>query len=251
MRELITAWEHWSTSVDGRSTVLRWGADDPALAGWSPTRLRRPIGGAATDRMQAALTARSQAGEDGATLTLIVQFEPALRRLVAARRRRPPAPSVDEATADVVGTFTEVVLTHDLVRRPARIAANLVLDTRQKLDRLDRCLARSLPAPLLEPLAGEAVGRGPLGGARCWTEDPSAADRVGLIVSVADALDALGGDGASRHLTRELAVRAWLLGETSGELAARTGLEPSAVRARLCRLRADVRRRYEGADEAA
>ncbi len=249
MRDLITVWEHWSTSVDGTMTLLRWTAGDPALAGWTSDRLRRPGGGPATDRMQAALVARSQAGEEAATLTLVVQFEPALRRLVSTRRRREGSTMADEAVADVIGAFTEVVLTHDLVRRPARIAANLVLDTRQKLDRLDRCHRRTT----VIDTAGELADRPQLRllGNAATAGEPAVAEAVDLVCSVAEALDALGGDAASRRLTRELAVRAWVLGETSGELAARTGLEPSAVRARLCRLRADVRRRYVADDEAA
>lgn len=249
MQELITAWDHWSTSTEGRVTVLRWGVGDPALAGWSPARLRRPTGGDATDRMQAALVARAQSGEDAATLTLVVQFEPALRRLVSARRRRASPPSADEATADVIGAFTEVVLTHDLIRRPARIAANLVLDTRQRLGRLD---GRRPPSMALLG-TGDLPDRpsGVPGAERSCPTEAGAAGRLDLVASVADALDGLAGDRASRQLTRELAVRAWVLGETSGELAVRTGLEPSAVRARLCRLRAAVRQHYHEADAAA
>lgn len=231
LERMVEQWDRWSGTSAGARTLRRWQGSHGAMAGWPSRQLRAPRSGARTDRMQAALVSLGQAGEEMATLTLVVQFEPALRRLAIRRQRQGLAHL--EATADVVATFVEVVLGHDLRRRPSRIAANLVWDTRQRLDRADR---RSAPA------TGWAMG----GLAADWRADGHGwGDTIDLIACVASALDGLGGDEASRRLTRELAVRAWLLGETNAELARRLGLEASAVRARLCRLRAEVRDRYD------
>ncbi|MEL7156658.1 MAG: hypothetical protein AAFN30_08675 [Actinomycetota bacterium] len=236
MEQLVERWERWVRSVAGARTRRAWQQEAPALAGWQPHELRRPVGGARTDRMQAALVARAQGGDEAATLTLVVQFEPALRRLSAGRTTR--TGSRAEAEADVIGTFVEVALGHDLTRRPARIAANLVWDTRQRLHRADRrWRAVATDQARIEQASP------------CTPDADLGADAVDLIVSLAEALDGLGGDVASRRLTRELAVRAWVLDETTVELAEGLGLAPSAVRARLCRLRSSVRQCY--ASEAA
>ncbi len=195
--------------------------------------------------MQAALVERAQAGDTMALMTLTVQLRPGLKRLIRFDRSRSEVGrTVAEIEDDVVGLFSEVVLSHSLDRRPGRIAANLVLDVRQKLWRA-RCRARRHPPtesydgrPAAEPPAADHQDR--------------IVERLDLASDVSTVLAGLARDERSRRVTSEAAYRSWVLGEPSATVAETVGLRPDAVRARLSRLRtAMVRHRRAGLRPAA
>lgn len=225
----------------GEHHRTRWAAAHPHLATWSIDDLRSPLSGAATDRMQAALVALAQSGDPLALLTLTVQLRPGLLHLVRwATRRRSPASAPDPDLGDeIMSTFVEVVLRHSLDRRPRRIAANLLLDTRQKLYRAS--VGRG--APMTSSL--DVTGDRPPAAASVGDHQHRVAERVDLTAEVAAALDTLAQDERSRRITSEAAYRAWVLGETSADVAVTVGLRPEAVRARLSRLRTIVRRQRQ------
>ncbi len=247
LRRLTDDWERWVRSRRGKAERARWADQYPTVRAWTAPQLAAPPGGPDTDALQAALVALAQDGDEGAVRTLVVQFRPALARL-SGRSRGP-----DRGAGAVVATFVEVVLAHDLSRRPRRIAANLVLDTRQRLN-------RSRPRPTAA--SGEDRWVRSAGGDDHWTN--RAADRRGrphreeladrrarpedvvggreVVEALAATLARLPGSADSVALTREMAFRAWFLDEPTSRIADDLGLGREAVRTRLSRLRSAVRR---------
>lgn len=182
--------------------------------------------------MQAALVGLAQRGDQAAMTTLIVQLRPGLLRLVrwvrTTYRRDEPA---GDTVHDLLGLFAETVMRHPLERRPRLIAANLLLDTKQKIWRAET-RARRLSAEVALDGDDRLVSH---------PDTDHVAARLDIFGGMSAALGAMPGTAASRRLTAEVAFRAWILDEPSGDIAAEVGLRPAAVRARLSRLRAAVR----------
>jgi len=193
--------------------------------------------------MQAALVDLAQSGDQEALTTLVVQLRPGLLRLlrwVRASAIRTESPSDTES--EVLGTLTETVLDHSLQRRPRLIAANVLLDTRQKIWRAQGRAMRSRDAMARAAWSGVGGDGGPIGhGERPELRPDLAVGAIDLVGDVAAALGTLPVTASSRRLTAEVAYRAWILDEPSGAIAAQVGLRPDAVRARLSRLRSAVR----------
>lgn len=226
--DVVHSWDTWAASLRGARTLRRWAQLTPALETWTMPELRGPQASARTDAMQAALVSLAQQGDSAAVTTLLVQFRPGLGSLAAWLSRTDPRhPPFEAAQRDVRSTFCEVIVGHDLHRRPRKIAANLILDTRQGLWRALR--RESIGADL-----DAGTGR-PRYSADSRTDD--AAAELDLVASVADALERLSGSDASRRLTAELAFRTWFLEEASADVAMELGLARNAARTRLCRLR--------------
>lgn len=233
LQSIAVEWERWLPSRHGRCRRAAWARRHRSLVDCDRSTLEAPTAGPATDALQAALVAEAQAGCHGALLTLTVQFRPAIA--VLARSLGPGRPDGD-AVDEVVGLFTEVVLGHDLSRRPCRIAGNLVGDTRQRLHRARRRITAEPVGTWMENVVDE-TGLGRVGG-----EGPEeAVGRLELLAAVSRSLDDLRGDHASRALTRELAYRSWILEQPNAAIAHELGLAPELVRTRLCRLRTAVR----------
>lgn len=238
MSELVDVgeWERWLTGRAGRRCWAAWAERRPALAGWSVGELAEPRWSPAVDRLQHDLVDLTQLGRGRAATTLLVQLRPGLGRLVRWRQT-----GWGEARADAIdevrSAFYETVCRHPLDRRPRRIAANLVLDTRQRLDRGTGGSRRRTPLPLdgADPPIGHAGPRG----------DPL--DRILIGLTIGEALDHLPGSARSRAITADAAYRAWFLDQPHQRIAADLGLERAAVRKRLERLRSAARRRWEDA----
>jgi len=193
--------------------------------------------------MQAALVAEAQRRDDEALATLIVQFRPGLVHLIAWAARNYRSGRWAEADDDVVATFGEVILHHRLDRRPRLIAANLLLDTRQKIWRAEGKESRSRQAVLT---AAALAAPGPSAGLEAAGPSPEmqpdlVVEELTLIGQLANAIESLPGSPSSRRLTAEVAYRAWVLDEANSCIATEVGLAPDAVRARLSRLRSVVR----------
>ena len=245
--DITRAWLRWVRSPRGGRTLRRWADDDPALVGWTAEDLGSPRCGERTDAMQAALVRLAQAGDQAAASTLIVQLRPGLTGVAWRawhRRCAGPRPfaSMADTRDEVLSAFGETLACHRLDRRPARIAANLVLDTHQRLWRAagrdDRAAAAA--AVVSVAAAGRVVRSGTAG------SPDDVAGALDLTAAVAAAVDRLPGTEASRRLSAELAFRAWILDEPSALIARELGLGRKAVDVRLCRLRALVRASQAG-----
>ncbi len=268
--DITRTWLRWVRSPRGGRTLRRWADDHPALAGWTADELVSPRCGDRADAMQAALVRLAQAGDQAATSTLIVQLRPGLTRVAWRawhRRCAGPRPfaSMADTRDEVLSAFGETLAGHRLDRRPARIAANLVLDTHQRLWRAagrdDRAAAAAVAVSVAA--AGRAVragsgrggsrsGAGAAGSGPGYAGGPEpvagpagspdeVAGTLDLTTAVAAALHRLPGSEASRRLSAELAFRAWILDEPSALIARELGLGRKTVDTRLCRLRALVR----------
>lgn len=245
--DMTRTWLRWVRSPRGGRTLRRWAADDPALAGWTVDELASPRCGERTDAMQAALVRLAQTGDQAAAGTLIVQLRPGLTGVAWRawhRRCAGPRPftSLADTRDEVLSAFGETLACHPLDRRPARIAANLVLDTHQRLWRAaardDRAAAAAAAVSVTAAGRAARAGAGWAGG-RSGPDDVAGA--LDLTAAVAAALHRLPGSEASRRLSAELAFRAWILDEPSALIARELGLGRKAVDVRLCRLRTLVR----------
>ncbi|MEL6983877.1 MAG: hypothetical protein AAFO29_15735, partial [Actinomycetota bacterium] len=223
----VDQWIRWRHSRRGRRCWDGWARERPSLAGWTTAELVDPRRSAATDRLQHDLVALAQSGHGDAAVTLLVQLRPGLLRLVRSRARY-TGETWAEAGDEVRAVFHETLYRHPLHRRPQRIAANLVLDTRQ---RLLRAGGGRPPAPPLSE-QGVTTAAGP---------DP---DELAVAWTLRRAIDRLPGSSASRALTAEAAYRAWILDQPRSEVADAVGLRPAALDTRLHRLRRVVRQEW-------
>jgi hypothetical protein len=225
---VVDSWNQWARSTRGTKAMRAWGARDPALEGWPIAELRAPVASTRTDAMQAALVALAQEHETMAATTLAVQLRPGLTRVVRlALAGGCWVTGPDDAPYHVLGVFYETLMRHPLERRPTKIAANLVQDTRQRI-------WRTSDGP-------RAKGPGLTRTTAMADEQPEPEAVLDLVAEVTWALGQLAGSEASRRLTAELAVRAWILDQSRLTIAREVGLGHRADNTRLCRLRSVVR----------
>ena len=261
--EISRRWNQWAISIDGARTRRRWSEAHPTLKGWRVGELEQPQSSRRTDSMQAALVALAQNADEAAALTLLNQFRNGLavlaRRLVVADDR---FDSMGDASGEVVGVFYEVVMAHSLERRPARIAANLMLDTRQRLWRTRTgrgCPPHIVAGPIPTSITQATPRRFIPSGSEDNSADPyerrlgpdtghgpeAIAGELDLVHAVACAISSMKGGQRSRRLTAEAAYRAWFCDQAGTEIAKDLGIAEEAMRSRLSRLRAVVRDEWE------
>lgn len=226
----VEAWRRWAVSRRGQGRRLSWERRFPSLQGWAVDELGSPASSGRTDRMQRDLVALAQEGESEAALTLLVQLRPGLVRLVRWLTARGSG-GYDESVDEVRAAFYETLCRHPLDRRPARIAANLLLDTRQRLHRSQLRAARTSAADDAE--LDRLRSRHP-----ALAPDP--VDGLVVLWAIRRAIDDLPGSPQSRLLTARAAYRAWILGQPRAVVAEELGLGPAAVSTRLHRLRRSV-----------
>lgn len=234
----VDRWHRWLLGRRGVDAWRRWSQEHQTLEGWSPAELLWPHGSERTDGMQAALVALSQDGEGDAAHLLLVQLRPGLTRLTrwAAGTGRWPW---EESTDEVRATFFETLYRHRLDRRPHKIAANLILDTKQRLHR-----SRPGPTPGLRPTGdgrGTAADTETLDALATGHPDPTS--DLAVRTTILAAVGRLPGSPSSRELTATVAYRAWILDQPRSTIAADLGLRSGTVAVRLHRLRALVDRR--------
>jgi DNA-directed RNA polymerase specialized sigma24 family protein len=123
----------WATLVhspEGAAAVDRWSAE-PALAAPDLDALVDRIWAAAkpdADRAHAALAARA-AVDDTAARVLLQVLRPGLRNL---GRRLALGGTFDDVDHEIVALAWERIRTYPIDRRPAAIAANVLLDVRKR-----------------------------------------------------------------------------------------------------------------------
>ncbi|MEW6473130.1 MAG: hypothetical protein AB1679_12740 [Actinomycetota bacterium] len=214
---LYDEWLHLARSPQAARTLAGW-ASDPALGGFSDlvevvAEIQRRGRPAQSDRLLLALLRRA-AVDNLAAQTVLQALMPGLKSLMSAYRLTGDPEEV--ATAVVEAAF-ERIRRYPCDRRPARVAANLLHDTRQVLWRTSRRERRLRLAtePLTEPLAestSSAVASAP--------QDRSSTDELVDLVTEAVRLGHLRPCGARLILlTRVLDVPIETLAEETGTKA--------------------------------
>lgn len=239
----LVRWRRWYLSWRGANRMQGWADRHRALAGWyqpatagasgtgrQVSAFETPISSKRTDAMQAALVSLTQAGDADAAVALLVQLRPGLVRLVRQLSVSQHWTRQD-AVEEVRAVFFEILVCHSLHRRPSRIAANLVLDTRQ---RLHRGLHKSHGPLQLAPTP-------PL----CGDQDLDAQSPLLAYETLRAAAGRLPGSPASQRLTADLGFRAWVLGQPRSDIARELELGPANVRSRLHRFRSAIRSDYD------
>jgi len=237
LNTITEQWDQWAASSRGARSLTRWQQEYAPLRLWDFEALRTPASCRATDEMQASLVGLAQSGDDNAASTLIVQLRPGLIALTnRTLRLNQYCETFGDTSNEVVGVFSEVLLRHRLDRRPARIAANLLLDTRQRIWRSHQRNARLDLSTT--PTAQVVLESAP--SADSYHPD-AAVNTLDVMDDLAAALGGLGGSVESRRLTAHLAYRAWIMDEAPDQIAADLRIAPGTVNTRLCRLRSRLR----------
>ncbi len=253
------ALESTSAEVKQDAFLARAGARQAALADLPKARdllarLRDEAGPLdLKDELLGALIAEAQRGGPGAAFELLARaMFPVLDRHYVARTRSLPRDARDDVWSAVFAAFAEAVSAYPLLRRPARVAANLEGETLRALaaerrresdtDRADDALARSAEAipelgsvdPRVEP--EDRVTWSDLG-----ESGDSAPPREEEVVSVLERLDAEVARGALSEDDRKLILGVLVEGRTLGELAREIGIQREAAKKRYARARRRLR----------
>lgn len=154
--QLAEEWMSLRQSKSARQALAEWGKD-PAFAGLADLdqvvsliqRRGRPV---ESDRLLLALLRHAES-DNVAARTVLQALMPGLKMLMLAYRRS--GPSEEVATAVIEAAF-ERIRCYPCDRRPAKVAANLLNDTRQVLWR-DGCRERRLRL-VTEPLPDRNAG---------------------------------------------------------------------------------------------
>lgn len=231
--EITYKWQQWANSSKGLRLLRKWQLQHTQLRGWTMDELQNPRSCNRTDQMQACLVRLSQAGCDNAALTLAQQLSPGLKKLTRTIGKS----EISHSASEVISTFYETLLRHNLEARPNKIAANLILDTRQKFHR----------SHLAEVKRTEAFKQAAF---TAQTE----IQPVTQIVNSLCALNAVGKAmkkyhrGAPNSNASEIAFQHWVLGMPTKEIAEAHGVSQSVITSRLWRLRKTLRQEIPASD---
>jgi DNA-directed RNA polymerase specialized sigma24 family protein len=218
-------WQSLAHSSRAAQALDGW-SSDPALAGFSGLEevvaaIQQRGRPEESDRILLALLRRA-AVDNLAARTILQALLPGLKTLMSAYRLTGEPEEV--ATAVIEAAF-ERIRRYPCDRRPARVAANLLHDTRQSLWR-DACRERRLRVAT-EPLTEAAVS-GPVVG----TPERSATDELVDLVAEAVRL------GRVRRCRARLILLTRVLDVHVEELAKETGTKPVTLRKRRQRAEA-------------
>jgi hypothetical protein len=152
-------WRYLATCPAAARALARWGRHDTALAGYDTlaqltTTVQDRTQPARSDRILAALVRLSAAtggDDDLATRTTLQLLLPGATRL--ARQVAAVTGDRDDAQATVAAELTIGIRTFPWQRRHRAIAANLLLDTRQRLTRARHRTRNEIPTGT-DPHAG-------------------------------------------------------------------------------------------------
>lgn len=222
-------WKYLATSADATLALVRW-APDPALQGFpdldavveETQRRGRP---AESDRILLALLHRAPLDQVAAR-TVLQAVMPGLKSLMSAYQLT--GEPEDVSTAVIEAAF-ERIRSYPCDRRPARVAANLLNDTRQILWRAAR-KERKLRL-VTEPLTEAAVERV----AHQQTEQSPTDELVGLVAEAVRLSQVPPSGARVILLTRVLDV-------PIEELAGDTGAKSKTIRKRRDRAEAALAR---------
>jgi DNA-directed RNA polymerase specialized sigma24 family protein len=248
-------WPQLERSASASIALRRWGSEEPALAFERLGDLVAFAGGAdarrgdgASDPMLAAL-ARRAPSDDLAARVLLQVLLPGLKAL-AARYQWMGGP--EEASAAAVVAAYERIRTYPIDRRPARIAANVLADTRQQLWRRGRRMDRDCLAPTvaaLRPSNPEPQEPGAGVEVLDLLVDPGASVEAHVDEELPELLTWALAEGHLSAEAAELIVQTRAHGVSIAEVCRRTGRSAQTIRRQ--RLRAEDRLRAAVAATAA
>jgi DNA-directed RNA polymerase specialized sigma24 family protein len=222
-------WKYLAASADATRALVRL-APDPALQGLADLdavieEIQRRGRPANSDRILLALLRRAPA-DPVAARTVLQAVMPGLKSLMSAYQL---TGEPEEVSTAVIEAAFERIRSYPCDRRPSRVAANLLNDTRQSLWRAARkeCRLRLVTVPLTEA-ALETVTR--------ELSEPSPTDELVDLVAEAVRLSQVPRSGARVILlTRVLDVHI-------EELAGDTGTKSKTIRKRRDRAEAALAR---------
>lgn len=139
-RQLLQEWVDLNSQPTVPTTLRRWARTEPVLGGFTTLGdLVDAIDAAGHERTDALLLALVRLAHGGHQLAGRTVLQAMLPKLACIARRTAPTSSDDVWAEDrrhiVVAEFWDVLATYPLQRRPARVAANLALDTLQRVNR--------------------------------------------------------------------------------------------------------------------
>lgn len=226
-------WPQLEGSHDANRALKKWGSEDADLAPFSSVEeLMAPTGSARHRAGDAALAAlvRRAASDDLAARVLLQLLLPGLKDL--ARRYRWMGEPEEVAAVVVVAAY-ERIRTYPIERRPVRIAANVVEDTRQHLWRRAKREERTWGTPSEDGWATPFVA---------GTLDEESDDcQAGTPEGLPELLEWALAEGHLRADAVELLLLTRAHEVPIAELCQRSGESPQTVRRR--RLRAENRLR--------
>lgn len=228
-KEITQQMQLQTSNFQGRRVHRTWTQKEPILMTWSVAELSQPaFDKSGTDEMQAALVRLAQAGCETAALCLTCQLLPGLKRLA-----KTTAVGFSDPAAEVISAFYEVLGSRDLNRRPTKVAANLILDTKQKLYRglLKDLKQTSIAQDLAVQFSQE------LSSAVKTNHDPI--ERYSSVELIADALESY--PAKSKHQVGEIAFMHWVEGYSTLEIAEKLGISQTAVTTKIWRLRQRIK----------
>ncbi|MCB9387571.1 MAG: hypothetical protein H6517_07075 [Microthrixaceae bacterium] len=134
--QLDQEWERLAESVHGRRAVRGWGAGEPFFDGVRSLgalveRINERGRAEESDAIILVLL-RHAAEDDLAARTVLQAMMPAIKNLTS-KFSTCGAWSAEETAAVVVAAMWERIRTYPIERRPRKVAANLALDTRQRV----------------------------------------------------------------------------------------------------------------------
>lgn len=139
-RQLVTEWIRLNADPTPAATMQRWGRTEALLAGYRrPADIVDAIDQATPadqDALMLALIRLTQAGQQLAGRILLQQMLPKLGRMVL----RTAGTTTDTTWAEdrrhiAVAELWDIIIGYPVQRRPAKVAANLALDTLNRITR--------------------------------------------------------------------------------------------------------------------
>ena len=136
LRQLDREWERIGGSARGRVALRRWAESEPALVDMRSLaevveRINERGNPKGSDAMLFALV-RVAATEDLAARTVLQAMMPSVKNLTV-KFCTCGAWCPEETAAVVAAAMWERIRSYPIERRPAKVAANLTLDTRQRV----------------------------------------------------------------------------------------------------------------------
>lgn len=212
--QLAVEWSELGASAPAAAAVAGWGRHDPALTGFQDllevVRFAHRCGtGPRGDAVLRCLAARAPSDPLAARTLLHVVFY-GLKRITSDLCTAASSP--EEAASVVIVEAYQRIRTYPVERRPRGIAANILLDTRQRVSR--SLCRRRVPEMLTADIAHHADA----------TAGPSAADEL------LDLIDEAVRGGKLRVDDARLIVLSRIADMSTADLAAVRACTPQSLR---------------------
>lgn len=206
-------WNTWRITRKAKIEYSNWCKKYPHLKEWDLESLGDPKFGAdKVDEMQKCLLLLSQGGSEQALLALTSQLLPGLRTLARHYKKT-------TSEAEVISVFNEIIFKRDLIKRPNKIAANLILDTKNVLYRTTQRNESVQKDEIIENSCYETFS---------ITEETYNMELMKKVIGPLENKD---------NELFQLATKHWLLGYSIKELAAELNISQTAATTKLWRLR--------------